>query len=121
MTLIEVTAGILLLSTLLVRSIVAFRGHVRQIERANRTTVAAQAADELLSRWFATRVNVPPQGQGSIAGKHPLEWRTTVIGTGQNDVLSWQIVRLQITDTESWQDAKPLAEVDVVVPGEAIP
>jgi hypothetical protein len=121
LTLIEVTAGIMLLSTLLVASIVAFHAHAQQIQRASLAAAAVKAADDLLSRWFNLAINVPSQGQGVIAGDHPLEWRTSIVGSGQNDVLTWQIVRLQITDTESSPDATPLVEVDVVIPGAPIP
>jgi hypothetical protein len=97
----------LLLSSLLVASIVAFHGHARQIKRANRTNAAVKATDKLLSRWFGISVNVPPQA------------------AGQNDVLAWQIIRLQITDTESPSAGRPLVEVDVVVsggwPSQAVP
>lgn len=116
LTLIEVTAGILLLSTLLVASIVAFQQHARQIKRANRTVAAIDAADELLSQWFAAGVRVPPQGEGQVRGDESLRWRTSVVGAGQDDTQPWQIVRLQIRDTESFRDARAIVDVEVVVP-----
>lgn len=117
LTLIEVTAGILLLSTLLVASIVAFEQHVRQIKRARRTVSAVQAADELLSEWFASGVYVPRQGEGRVRNDESFQWRTNVVGSGQNDALAWQVVRLQVSDIEAFDTGSALAEVDVVVPG----
>lgn len=115
LTLIEVTAGLLILSTLLVGILVAFQRHARQIEKAERTLTAIEAADALLGKWFTNTAAFPKQSSGDVAGDDSLSWETTLLNAATGELPDIQIVRLEIQDRASSDGKKPLAAVEVVL------
>lgn len=112
LTLIEVTAGILILSTLLVATIVAFQQHVRQIERSQRIIDAVRGADELLDEWFSRGTVLPTHGEARVPRDESLVWRTTVDGGGQ-DGDARQTVRLEISNAAATGAEPALAVVEL--------
>jgi type II secretory pathway pseudopilin PulG len=114
LTLIEVAAGVMILSTLLVATLVAFQQHVRQARRAQRVLHAVAAADNLLGAWFAVGEAVPRQTSGVVPDDTSLSWRTTAAQAANSDLPGIEVVRLEINDEPMGRDAKPWVSVEVL-------
>ena len=67
LTLIEVVAGLSLLSIVLVTGLVGMRHLDRQLRMAADKIKAVQAADQLLSHWFAWPADFPWQSSGRVS------------------------------------------------------
>ena len=79
MTLVELVAGLTLLASVLVGVLLAFAAHQRQARSALKRTAACNAADQLLSNWYADQERVPRNARGSIGGAVPMVWTTRTI------------------------------------------
>ena len=119
-TLVEVVASLLLLSTLLVVVLAAFSDHVRQIRRAHRRLAAVAAADRLLVDWFSTPGQFPRNTTNAVSGDDQLAWRTRLLDYADPENLGIEIARLEIVDQKS-ADSPVLLAVDVVLPAPASP
>ena len=111
LTLVEVVAGLALLSTLLVAVLTTKARVTRQWADAQRRLDAAAAADRLLATWWQDVERFPRQSSGRVSDDSPLTWRTRTVRNGPIDALGASVVRLEVTDD---RDAV-LATVEVVL------
>jgi type II secretory pathway pseudopilin PulG len=114
LTLIEVVAGIALLSTLLVSTMLAYGLHVRQARAAQRRLEAIAAADRLLAGWGASAEHVPTVAQGEVPGDERLAWHTQVIENPAAATLGAAVIRLEVYDPALPDESRPLAAVEVL-------
>lgn len=116
LTLVEVVAGIALLSTLLVLTLASFRAHTAQVRGTKARMAAIRAADELLSEWFSG-AGVPPAGQGGEVTGHPgWTWRTVPVASTKNPQLSGTlIVKLEILGDRNTPGDSVLSAVELLV------
>jgi type II secretory pathway component PulJ len=76
-TLIEVIAGLVILSTLLVSVAMARGRFLRQWSDADRRIQVTQSVDHLLSRWLSAPPSaLPISGQGNLEDAPNFIWRT---------------------------------------------
>ena len=117
MTLVEVVAGIALLSTLLVMTLMSYRSHATQIRSAKDRMKAIRAADELLSLWMASS-SLPRVGQQEgLSGTPGWYWRIMPVEPSQDlTVMGAASVRLEIVDTNGTTGERMLARVELLVP-----
>lgn len=117
LTLVEVMASIALLGTLLVGIVMAKSRHTHQWSKAQRKLQAVQAADSMLSSWWADARSIPREGEGQIQATQPLRWTTRVIASPHARALRTQVVRLEIFDSElTAGDPQAIASVDLLLP-----
>lgn len=99
LSLIEVVAGIALLSTLLVSSMLAWTTHRAQIRRAQLQIEAVQLADLQLSLWYAERGGLPQQTEGPLLNHATLTWKLEPVAEIETDSpTGTQVLRLWIND-----------------------
>lgn len=115
MTLVEVVAGLALLASVGVGSVMAFGLHQRQIIVARQTIEAAQIADNLLSRWQTDSIPVPTLQSGTT-GQPGWFWQTQLLRTESLAGLPVQVVRLDILVQDKAGNLQPRAAVEVLVP-----
>ncbi len=115
LTLIEVTAGVLILSTLLVGTLVTFQQHARQTRHAQRVLEAVAVADNLLGTWFAGAEAVPRDAAGLVPDNESFSWRTRPVHAATTDLPGIEVVRLEIKEEPATDGIKPLVAVEVVV------
>jgi prepilin-type N-terminal cleavage/methylation domain-containing protein len=120
LTLIEVVASLLLLSSLLAGILVAYGRHARQVRRAQQRIQAVASADHMLADWFRASTRVPKASSGSVPGDKKLRWRTRPVnGTEPQTALDVEVVRLEILeDSEETEreETEPLVSIDLVAP-----
>jgi hypothetical protein len=114
-------AGLAILGSLLVSTLVAKGRCTRQWALANRRLEAAAAADKLLSTWWQQPDKFPRESSGELNGA--LSWNTRGLHAGDAEFLGVSIVRLEVFDTRlaAAPGANPqvaLVAVDVVLPKE---
>ena len=110
MTLLEVLASLVILSTLLSGLLVAKSRASRQQAMAKRHLEAIGAADELLEKWRAGR---PPDETAGQAPGHPnLSWQRSVLDSPPSDRSPFAVARLEIIDP---RDRQVLSRVDWLV------
>lgn len=117
LTIVEVIAGLALLSTLLVSILVTYRAHAAQVRGAQDRLAAIEAADDLLTEWSAAGV-VPAVGREErLPGDDGWAWR---IVAGQGDLireLGIKTVRLEIFRLTADDPTEALASVELLVSG----
>ena len=119
LTLVEVVAGLALLSTLLVAVLTTKARVTRQWTHAQRKLQAAAAADRLLVEWWPRRDEFPRQSGGRVAGESGLRWRTTPVANPTLNALRTSVVRLEIFDERATRPGDDLlASVEVVLDDE---
>jgi prepilin-type N-terminal cleavage/methylation domain-containing protein len=119
LTLVEVVAGLALLSTLLVAVLTTKARVARQWSHAQRKLQAVAAADELLTRWWQHKEQFPRQSSGAVAGDAGLRWRTTSLENPPLNALRTSVVRLDILDQRARRPSDEiLASVEVVLDDE---
>jgi type II secretory pathway pseudopilin PulG len=119
MTLVEVVAGIVLLSTLLVMILMSHRNHSAQIRRAKVRMKAIRAADELLSTWMAS-ASFPRAGQrDALPGTPGWYWQIVSV-PASNDLASLRAsaIRLEIVDGSNLSENCLLTSVELMVPSQ---
>ena len=116
LTLIEVVAGLTLLSLLLVGTMLGFGRLDQQIRLADRKLEACAAADQLLSAWLSNPEVFPMDEHGPVPGRDSLGWYTQVLESSEVFSLNVTIVRLIIVDGIIMSRDEPaLATVDVML------
>jgi prepilin-type N-terminal cleavage/methylation domain-containing protein len=119
LTLVEVVAGLALLSTLLVAVLTTKARVTRQWSHAQRKLQAAAAADRLLVEWWPRRDVFPRQSSGRLSGDSGLRWRTTPLANQALNALRTSVVRLEVLDDRSTRSGEDvLASVEVVLDDE---
>src|SRR4051812_18319241 len=98
LTLVEVVAGLALLSTLLVAVLSTKARVTRQWAHAQRKLEATAAADKLLAAWWATPAAFPRRSAGTVPGDGGLAWRTAPVANEVVRPLGASVVRLEIID-----------------------
>ena len=117
LTLVEVVAGLALLSALLVTVLTAKSRATRQLASANRRLEAVAAADRLLVGWWQDRAHFPRQSSGRVPGDAGFAWRTSPVRNDAVNALAASVIRVEVID----ERAKPrsvLAFVEVVLDDE---
>jgi len=114
LTLIEVLAATVILSTMLAGLILALGRSERQWVRARRVDHAVLVADRLLTDWRRNGP-IPASGQGVISGETQLEWRITPVENAEANRLGMQAIRLDIIGKLS-DENEVLASVEIVLP-----
>jgi type II secretory pathway pseudopilin PulG len=95
-TLIEVVAGLALLSTLLVSILAAYRGHAAQVRAAHDRLQAAQALDRLLGQWTASGQWPPAGSEEALTEPKDLVWRVVAEPPVTLQVVSLDTVRIEV-------------------------
>ncbi len=114
MTLIEVVAGLALLTAVLGGILTAKTRFARQWARADQRVRAVEAADRLLTQWWQDYARVPRSGGGIVPGNAALAWQTRPVASADLEPVGGQIVRLTVG--RAGEPDSVLATVDVIVP-----
>lgn len=116
LTLIEVVAGLALLSTLLVAVLTTKAKLTRQWSHAQQRLRATEAADALLTAWWQEPKTFPRQAEGLVYGEPGLRWRTTVVPNEPVNRLNASVVRLEVFGAVgAGRGGDVLATVEVVL------
>jgi prepilin-type N-terminal cleavage/methylation domain-containing protein len=119
LTLVEVVAGLALLSTLLVAVLTTKARVTRQWSHAQRKLQAVAAADRLLAEWWPRRDVFPRQSSGRVAGDSGLHWQTTPVGNSALNGMRTSVIRLDIVEGRASRPAdEVLASVEVILDDE---
>lgn len=119
MTLIEVLAGLALMSTLLASILVAKGRWTHQYTLAQRRIEAVQAADALMSEWWNRPEQLAKPATGRLEESQMTWKRTLVPGNESTEKLGVKVVRLEIFgQTPKGSQETVLANVEVVIPDE---
>src|SRR4051812_36514474 len=119
LTLVEVVAGLTLLSTLLVAVLTTKARVTRQWSHAQRKLQGVSAADRLLAEWWPRRDAFPRQSSGRVSGDNSLRWQTTPVVNQPLNALRTSVVRLEIFDESATRSGEDLlASVEVVLDDE---
>ncbi len=117
LTLIEVLAGIVLISTLLVTVLVTSGKHTRRIAEAQRQLQAAGALDRLMAQWHASNLPYPGATTGHLPDYPEWFWKSSwrVLPT-DNPQWPVQVLRVEVFSPD---EDLPLAQVELldVIPG----
>lgn len=95
MTLIEVLAGIVLLSTLMALVVVAAGRFSARIRDSNEQLAAAHALDRQLAQWYSSIDRLPQVRSGNLAGDRRFRYRITQLGA-VSDGLPLRRVRVEV-------------------------
>ena len=121
MTLIEVLAALMLMSSILVALITARGRLLSQHTQAMAKQEAVRVADELLATWWNTDPPaIPMEGEGDVLGHPGWVWRTSEVGLVAEG-LPVQTIRLAIIDERNPSDPNELVRVDVLAPTSGSP
>lgn len=103
LTLVEVVASTVLLATVLVAMMIAFRVHQRQVVRADELNRAVAAIDSLLSDWYSSTERFPEFPDMGKSLLYPeLIWRADLIDRQQPlEFVPLGVVRIGIYSMES--------------------
>ena len=113
-TLIEVLAGLVILSTLLVSLAMARGRFLRQWAQADQRIAASHEVDHLMEQWFAASPPAVPIDSNGITDDVPHHlWQTQVIASPQAASIGTIVVRLQVFQNNEAQS--PLASIDVLL------
>lgn len=113
LTLVEVVAGLVLMATVLVGSMLALAAHRRQHRYANDKLVAVAIADELLHQFDRSGDGIPAAASGVVATRPEWSWRTRVQGTTNPAGVLMRVVRLEVVHNVR---GTVCARVDLVQP-----
>jgi type II secretory pathway pseudopilin PulG len=112
LSLLEVIAGIALLSTLLVSCMLAWSLHRRQIRVAELQIEAAELADQQLTLWYADKGRLPEQPAGSLMDHKTLKWTLEPVDEADDLPKGFQLKRLVVRDEQN----HGLLHVDLLTP-----
>ena len=117
LTLVEVVAGLALLSTLLVAVLTTKARATRQWSHAQRKLEAVAAADRLVTNWWQDLDRFPRRAAGRVPGQSGLAWRTTPVAKPELAGLMVSVIRVEVLDESAVGDARrsALASVEVVL------
>lgn len=114
LTLIEVVAGIVLLGTLLVTILMAFKAHATQIQAANQRLEAIRQTDRLLMTWMKAE-SLPGVGESDTFPNNPeLRWEMVQSESEPLGRLQAEIMRLEVFSTTELQTERPLTSVELL-------
>ena len=113
-TLLEVVVGLVLMSTVLVSSLLAYSAHQHQLRAAEAKLAAVTIADELMTRFVASREGIPRASRGPLAEHPGWYWQTRTVGVAAPAGIPVQVIRLEVLETIPNRDPRVLAQIDVV-------
>ena len=98
LTLTEVVAGLVLLTTVLSAVFVARGRFLRQYADADRKLAASRAVDVMIADWLAGPADrVPVRGEGELPGVKGCQWKTSRVTDTTAQALGTKLVRLEVT------------------------
>ena len=115
LTLIEVVAGIALLSTLLVAILMSYQAHAGQVRSAKRRLAAIEFADQQMSAWTSQR-RLPEIGRRGESADGEFLWRVVSGASTEAQRFGLQVVRLEVLETRRDSASKILATVEFLTP-----
>lgn len=113
-TLIEVLAGLAILSSVLVGVVLARSEHSRQWIDAQHRLEAIEAADKLASTWWS-QSRFPAPGHGTTGKKTLFHWRTTRKTNRDLESHGVQPIRLELFDSSPGENSTPIIHVDFLL------
>ena len=114
LTLVEVVAGMALLSTLLVTAILSFGRLDKQIRESERRIEACHQADALLEYWMG-QTTVFPIGRSGTCD-NGMVWKTRELKSTQIPSLQLSTVRVELYSANGEAGSnEPLVQVDVLL------
>lgn len=119
LTLLEVIAGIAILSTILVLAVVSRSRQARQLALSQRIDRAVTAADELIADWYVDPAPMPLGQSGPVEGQEGMAWRIFAVSNDRVEQLGARVVRVQVLQERSShgiEAGEVLTEVDLVLP-----
>jgi Tfp pilus assembly protein PilV len=114
LSLVEVTAGLVVLGTVLAAVAVARGRALRQWGEAERRLRAVQALDSALEQWSAGAglgANLPVPGEGELSPAEGLTWRSRRINEDGAARLGVEAVRVEVFD----RGGAPVLAVELLV------
>lgn len=118
MTLIEVLAGLVVLSTLLVGVVIASARLRGATARVGLRTEAVAAADALIAGWWADREKLPRSAEGDLPGRPGWRWLTRRKAVSPAiEGMDAEVVVVEIFGPDGQPD-RPDAWVELVLPGQ---
>ncbi len=93
-------AAIVILGTILAGVILSKSRHTRQLALSRRKSVAAQAADELIAKWWTSPRGVPVNQSGVVPHDDSMSWRTEVVPNQAVEQLEARVVRIEIHESQ---------------------
>lgn len=121
LTLLEVVAGLTLLASLLVGTMLAYGSHIRQVKAAQRRLEAIDIAEQMLVKWYESEEGVPPREEDVIVGTDGWRWRTTPLLSTEPHPFRVRTIRFEIFDPSEGVEPVPLVYVDLLAPEEPEP
>ena len=97
MTLVEVLAALLILTTLVGTVLVARARLHRLGAQSHLKTAAIGAADGLLKEWWISGEPIPVLMSGKCGERKEFQWTTVRVGALMSDVPDLDVVRLRLT------------------------
>ena len=115
MTLIEIIAGLVILSTVLASLALARGRFARQWAAADRKLVAARALDDMIATWMDG--SIPIDRQGRLPNAKNCVWRTRASRNPGTSNLGAAVVRIEVFDLADAErsNATPVVSVDLLV------
>ncbi|QDU44559.1 hypothetical protein Mal52_30430 [Symmachiella dynata] len=115
LTLIEVVAGIALLSTLLVTILMSYRAHAGQVRAAKQRLRAIEFADQQMAAWMSAR-RVPGLGKWGESTDGQFTWRIMRGETTAETPYGLQVARLEVQAAPRSKGSTVLASVEFLTP-----
>jgi hypothetical protein len=115
MTLLEVAAATVILSTLLIGVVLARARFVHQWTRADRQLRASAAADALLTKWWKDPGHFPLAAKGAVPAEPQMIWQTMPVTSAEAQSLGVRVVRLEIHWRPTTDPSSLLVAVEVLV------
>jgi prepilin-type N-terminal cleavage/methylation domain-containing protein len=115
-TLIEVLAGLVILSTILSSAVIARGRFARQWRDAEDQIAAARVAESLVSRWTAQPPgSAPVPGEGAADQSDGLVWRSSWTNEPSAQRLGARVARLELFDVRRNSAGAPLVSVEFLL------
>ena len=115
-TLIEVTAGLAVMSTLLVSVLIASAKLRTQAALAEVRVEACEVADGLLKEWWPEKDELPRNGEGVASGRRTWVWRTRPVASEDAETLGGEVIALEIfASADGKTDTEPAARVEILL------
>jgi hypothetical protein len=115
-SLVEVTASVFLVGTLLVAVLVAHRRAITQTRLAQRRLDAVEALDQLLVARQGPDAEDYQLARGKAPGGNPFHWRSTLRDEASLAELSASVLRIELYDP-AFKEGETLASVELLAPG----
>lgn len=119
LTLIEVIAGLALLGTLLVSTMLAYGRHVRQLKRAREQTLLLKKLDTLVTSWFLQEEALWIPAEGRLPDTPDYRWKRTLTRQSPRNQEGLLISRVEAWKATTSSDDQPLCAIELATPSPA--